>query len=315
MTPPALTIEPDCLGRTRLAENQMGAIIQKIKAQGLLNQEPPSNLQGRGVVIAGGGKYLKHAWAVCRHLRKLGWSEGIQVWHLGPAEMPEESKPLFHDLDAETVDALELRKLRPMRRLGPWELKTYAVLHCPWRHVLFLDADCIPAINPAEMFHHEDIQKVGSLFFSDVEVHNKSSWGHTYCGLKKPEKEWEAGQWIVDKQRAWMGLRWSFWLLEHSEVWFKMGWGDKYTTELGFRMSGVPHLVSTDARWCGWGIGQFWRNKMWFRHCMAAKRGDAAWPQEFADALADYELVVNGSYIDSSDHGQHTASEVPCFVR
>lgn len=313
MNPESTLIEPDCLGRTRLAENQMQAMIVKIKAHGLLNEEPPK-CSGRGIIIAGGGKYLNHAGAVCLHLRNLGWTEGIQVWHLGPKEMTEPAREAFAELQVEVVDALEMRKMRPMRRLGGWELKTYAIMNCPWRHVMFLDADCIPTINPAEIFNHVDVEKVGSIFFSDTAPHNVSPWGYIYAGLKRGEKEWEAGQYVVDKQRAWMGLRWTFWLLEHSDVWFRLGHGDKFTTELGFRISGVPHLVSKDCRWEKYGIGQYWRNARWFKHCMSAKRGEYPWPMEFANALADWDVMLSGA-VPSHVPVPAGVARSPLFVR
>lgn len=139
---------------------------------------------------------------------------------------------------------------------------------------MFMDADCAPAINPEEMFNHKDILKTGSLFFSDVGRHHQGSWAYVYCGLKRMEKEWESGQFIVDKQRAWMGLRWAYWMCEHSDAWFKLGHGDKLTWELGMRVSNSPHLVSLDSRWEGWGIGQYWAGKLWFQHQMGAKRGE-----------------------------------------
>jgi hypothetical protein len=280
-------IDPDCTGRGPLREVQLMGLVRKLKEKGTLNQPAPA-CEGRGIVIAGGGRYLSHAWAVCRHLRKLGWTEGIQVWHLGKTEMPDSARPRFAPLDVELVDALEMRRSRPSRTLGGWELKIYAVMNCPWRHVLFLDADCIPAVHPNEIFNDKDVLRAGSLFFSDIGAQNKTSWGYTYCGIRRNKFEWEAGQFVVDKVRLWMGLRWTFWLQEHSDVWFKLGYGDKFTTELGVRMSGCPHLVSEKATWEGWGIGQWWKDRMVFMHQMAAKRGEHPWSPEFADALAEW---------------------------
>lgn len=275
MTPSPLAL--DCIGRGKLTEQQMKAIIEKIKIQGLLQQEPPP-FHGRGIVIAGGGKYLSWAWCVAKHCRDLGWTEGIQVWYLGKAEMPEDAKPRFEELDVELVDALEMRKSRPMRILEGWELKIYAVMNCPWRHVLFIDSDNFPAVNPAEMFNHQDILKHGSIFFSDCFNHNKKGWGFIYAGIRPPSFEWETGQFIVDKKRVWMSLRWCFWAMEHSDVWFQLGHGDKFVIQVFFTMVGEPHLVSRESKWEGWGIGQSYKGRLWFRHSMGFKRGETGPP-------------------------------------
>lgn len=284
----------DCIGRGNLTENQMMGMIQKIKREGLLQQEPPE-CHGKGIVIAGGGKYLDWAWVVCKWLRGLGCQLPIQVWYLGAKEMPERAKPLFAELGVETVDTLEERQWKPMRRIGGWEMKPYCVMNAPWRHVMFLDADCFPEFNPEEMFNHQEIQRHGSLFFSDVARHHRSEWGYVYCGLFRKEKEWESGQFIVDKQRAWMGLRWTFWFCEHSDVWFKLGHGEKLLFELGFRTAQCPHLVSADARWEHYGIGQYWEGKRWFCHAMGYKRREAPAPHpQIAGLFLDWKEVYEG---------------------
>jgi hypothetical protein len=268
----------DCIGRGKLHESQLQGIVRKVKEQGLLWQEPPQ-CEGRGIVIAGGGKYAKHAWAVASRCRELGWQEGIQVWHLGPHEFTAEQHPLFAQIDVELVDAHEVRRWHPMRMMGGWEVKVQIAMRCPWRNVIYFDADCVPDLNPAEIFNHQDVQKVGSLFFSDCFNQHKTSWAYTFCGLKKLKKEWESGQFVVDKQKAWMGLRWVFWMCERADLWYKFGHGDKLCWELGMRIAEVPHLFSEDSRWEGWGIGQYWKNKRFFSHFMGAKRGDHPLPE------------------------------------
>lgn len=286
-TPTAL----DCIGRGKLNENQLQGMVQKVQKLGLLQQEPPP-MSGRGIVIAGGGKYAKHAWAVAARCRELGWTEGIQVWHLGPHEFTPEQRPLFERLDVELIDAHEVRKWCPMRMMGGWELKVQMTMRCPWRHVMYIDADCVPDLNPAEIFNHQDVVRQGSLFFSDAFNQHKSSWAYTFCALKKEKKEWESGQFVVDKQRAWMGLRWVFWMCEHADAWYRLGHGDKLLWELGIRISGVPHLISQDARWEGYGIGQYWKGKRFFKHWMASKRHEHPLPEEIERQFAQWDDLL-----------------------
>lgn len=290
-------IQPkDCLGFGKLTENQLMPVVQMVKQRGLLNQEPPA-CEGRGIVIAGGGRYLIHAWGVCNHLRNLGWEEGIQVWYLGPEEMPEEAKPKFHALGVELVDAYEIRKKIPARNLGGWELKTYACMNCQWRHVMFLDADAVTDVNPAEIFNDKDVRKAGSLFMADVGFHHPSDWGWTFCGLPKPELEWETGFFVVDKVKAWMGLRWAQWFFDHSETWFKLFHGDKGAIQAAFLISGVPHIFNTDARWePEFGIGHYYRGKRIVSHMMRSKRGESPWPEDFKQSMDEW----SGEHVSSS---------------
>lgn len=275
----------DSIGLPKFGERQSKAMIQMIQRTGKLLSEPP-DCEGKGIIIAGGGKYLSHAWVVCRILRQVGCKLPIQVWHMGEREMPKWARPMFGKLDAEPVDAYLVMKVHPVRQMSGWILKNYAIAHCPWRQVLFLDADCLPSRSPEELM--SEVEHTGGLFFSDVANHAPAPWGYIYCGLSLPEKEWEAGQYIVDKVAGWMGLRWAMWLNEHTDVFFNLVHGDKGTTELGFRMSGVPHIVSVEPHWAGWGISQRWNGVEWFRHCMAAKRGETPWPQDAARLFEEW---------------------------
>lgn len=265
----------------------MAGMVKMVKAKGLLVSDPP-NCAGSGVVIGGGGRYLSHAWAVAKHLRNMGWDGGIQVWHLGQKEMPSKARPLFSELDVELKDAEAEKQWAPIRILSGWTLKCYAVMRCPWRQVMFVDADCFPVVLPQEAWFDQDVQNVGTLFFSDVGRHHPSGWGYRFCGLRRTEKEWETGQFIVDKVRGWMGLRWAFWLNEHADVWYKILHGDKGTFEMGFRISDVPHLLSTECAWKGYGIEQSWKGRAFFRHCMAAKRGEHPWPDRIGDLFYEW---------------------------
>lgn len=281
----------DCLGFARFDVKQCKAMVDMVKRTGKLLSTPP-RCSGQGIVICGGGKYLSWSWAVAKWLRHLGCQLPIQVWYLGREEMPAFARGLFTALDTETVDTLSHLSAHPHRMLGRyvaekkwtyagWVAKNFAIERCPFEHVLYLDADCFPSVNPEELFALPEIQEVGSLFFSDVCSHRASNWPFVYCSLTPPKKEWEAGQKIVHKTKGWMGLRWANWLNEHMDTWGTLVYGDKETDHLGFRISGVPYLFSEDSVWSGWGISQRWNGKEYFAHAMAFKRGEHSppWPQ------------------------------------
>lgn len=283
----------DSIGIPRFTVQQAKAMVDMVKSTGRLNSEPPP-CEGQGIVIAGGGRYLSHAWVVCNIIREKGCMLPIQIWHLGAKEMPNWVKPHFAKLGAETVDAFEVMKKFPSNKMSGWHLKNYAIRHSPWRQVFFLDADAAPSGNLEDLMNDPEVKASGGLFFSDVANHCKTGWGYAYCGLSPSAKEWEAGQKVVDKVTGWMGLQWAIWLAEHSDVWFTLGHGDKFTDELGFRKSGVPIIVSTECEWAGYGISQRWKGKEWVRHCMASKRTEHPWPEDFQRRFWEFDSLALG---------------------
>lgn len=267
----------DSLGFPRITEKQLKPMVEMLKRTGRLDTEPPKSA-GKGIVIAGGGRYLSWAWVLCRHIRSLGCGLDIQVWYLGDVEMPRWAVPMFGKLGAETVDAFEVMRQHPYMQMSGWILKNYAIRHCPWERVLFLDADSFPVLNPQDFLDNELVRSAGAMMFSDVANHAKVAWAWIYCGLLPWEKEGEAGQYAVHKTIGWRGLNWALWMGEHAKIWFNLVHGDKDLTLLAFRVAQIPLIFSTENEWNPYGISQRWNGREWFRHSMAYKRGDGGPP-------------------------------------
>jgi len=276
----------DCIGLPRFTCQQAKAIIDRVKKTGALVSDPIPG-EGTGIVIGGGGRYLDWSYVLCRWLRHhLKCNLPIQVWHLGPKEMPGKASELFKQLDCETVDTFRIMLKNPVREMDGWILKSYAVRHCPWRHVLFLDADCLPALQPEEIFNDQDVQKVGSVFFHDVGKHN-TGFGYVDWSLIPLENEFESGQFVLDKLKAWMGLQWTLWASEHaSECFYQTGHGDKFVWECAMRSSESPHMIGGPSTWAGYGIEHQFKGRVAFRHAMAMKRRE--WPM-FPELLPMFE--------------------------
>jgi hypothetical protein len=266
----------DTIGLPRFTPQQAKAIVDRVRKTGALVCDPPE-CEGSGIVIAGGGRYLSWSWVLVKRLREMGCKLPIQVWHLGPREMPAQAIKLFAKMGAETVDAHAVMMKHPVREMGGWVLKSYAITHCPWRHVLFLDADCTAEILPEEVMNDSDVRKHGSLFFYDVGKHH-GPWGYIDCSLIPLENEWETGQMVIDKVTGWMAMRWINWMSEHSDVFYVTFMGDKGVFEAGYRMAESPHLIGGPSTWSGWGISHSFKGREAFTHRMAAKRGE--WPME-----------------------------------
>src|ERR1051325_2780671 len=207
-----------------------------------------------GIVICGGGvRYFTSAWVCINMLRRLGCALPIQFWHLGDQELDEQMASLLHPLGVECVDAFKMRKKLPVRRLGGWQLKPYALLHSPFREVLLLDADNVPVVNPEFLFDTPQFRRAGAVFWPDYHYREGAKAAAIWksCGLRQPrELEFEAGQILVDKQRCWPALRLALWFNENSDFYYDHLYGDKETFHLAFRKlkqpyALVPHPIHT----------------------------------------------------------------------
>jgi hypothetical protein len=128
----------------------------------------PGHFRGRGLVTcAGGERYNTCAWVLIKIARALGCTLPIQVWYLGPEERDERWVALVEDLGVECVDAAVVCRQHPHRGLSGWSLKSYAILHCPFREVLFLDADNMPVADPTYLFDVPSYRRRGAIFWPD----------------------------------------------------------------------------------------------------------------------------------------------------
>jgi glycosyltransferase involved in cell wall biosynthesis len=211
----------------------------------------PGTFAGRGIVICGGGtKYFSNAWVCIKMLRHLGCSLPIQLWHLGREEMDWRMEMLLKPLNVQTKDALEARQQHPVRRLFGWELKPYALIHSRFKEVLFLDADNVPVVNPESLFETPQFRDTGAVFWPDFGHLKPEAPIWKLCGVKfRDEPEWESGQILVDKERAWQGLQLALWYNEHSDFFYDYVLGDKETFHLAFRRLNLPvAMPSTPVR-------------------------------------------------------------------
>ena len=245
-------------GVSATAKNTLDEQALNIHSAGLLCSRfmetiPPyrGGFDGRGIVLcAGGSRYFTNAWVCIRMLRRLGCRLPIELWHLGKKEVDETMNALLRPYGVECVDAAKLRRRHPARILKGWELKSYAILHCRFREVLFLDADNVPVRDPEFLFDTPQFRETGAVFWPDYHGpgHNKKApaiWRS--CGLREPrEREFESGQIVVDKERCWRALCLCLWFNENSDFYYQYVHGDKETFHLAFRKVRQSYsLVST----------------------------------------------------------------------
>ncbi|MBI4324373.1 MAG: hypothetical protein HY674_03840 [Chloroflexi bacterium] len=197
----------------------------------------PDHFAGRGIVICAGGiEYFANAWVCVNRLRRHGCALPIQLWHLGDDEMDARMRAMVQPLNVACVDALEVRKRHPARRLNGWELKPYALLHSPFKEVLLLDADNVPLVDPEFLFETPQFRESGAIFWPDYGRlgPERSIW--RVCGVAyRDEPEFESGQIVLDKERCWRALSLCGWYNEHSDFYYEHMHGDKETFHIAWR--------------------------------------------------------------------------------
>lgn len=242
--------------------------------------DPLPQAKGYGIVmVAGGPNYLRMAYATISRVRDLGCKLRIQIWHLGPAEVDDESRRQFAHLKVEFVDAVKLNaETHDLLKVGGWEAKSIAIKRCPFRHVMLLDADSVPMIDPMEMFNSTEYNQFGAIFWPDIQDNRRSDEVFVSLGLKVGcFQELEAGQIMIDKIRHWKPVQLNSWFNYHSYYCYTMCHGDKDYPGLSFRKLGIPYLQGPPCKWQSYGIEHYWFDgRVAFAHEMHFKRSKTA---------------------------------------
>jgi hypothetical protein len=260
------------LGLIRTVEEARERVEQFISCQlsvvGLsTDNRQPTTANGRGIVIVGGGqKYLPGTYVLLRMLRHLGCTLPIEVWHLGPKEMPGEwgarlAQYVGHGgaiRDAYRVaDKLDEAGLAPRASPGMpiaatlygWECKLFALQWCRFAEVLLLDADNMPIRDPAFLFDEPEYLKHGAVFWPGPTP--EELWytvrRDTWRAFGIPDEEYrqecehETGQILIDKRRCWNCLALGNWYAQNGRTfYFKYQLGDKEILRLSWRKLRAP---------------------------------------------------------------------------
>jgi hypothetical protein len=206
----------------------------------------PQVMEGRGIVIPGGGHtYFPGAWVCIRTLRDVGCSLPIELWHVGEAEVDDEMRRLVEPYGVTCVDAENIRKCYPARFLQGWPLKPYAMMHSRFREVLLLDADNMPLVNPDFLFDDPMYRRAGAVFWPDKGTIGPDRKIWRLMGVPfTNEPAVEAAQLLVDKSKCWRALALTVWMnCGHADFWYRHLYGDKDTFHLAWRRLGLVYAM------------------------------------------------------------------------
>lgn len=109
-----------------------------------------------------------------------------------------------------------------------YHLKAIAVIQCPWREVLYLDSDSVPARDPEYMFKAPGYERLGIFCTPDYWKTSGNSPMWAIAGVKcRDEWEMETGQMFIDKARHLDVFYLIKYMLYNHHYWFYFSDGDK----------------------------------------------------------------------------------------
>ena len=227
-----------------------------------LDEKPPEQKYGRGVVTCAGGHcYQINAWVMINMLRKVGCTLPIQAWYLGERERNRAWEKLVEPLGVECINAYDYLDKYPHKRLYGWELKLYAIMHSPFAEVLFLDADNVAVRDPTYLFDDPYYEDYGAVFWPDGGRLGPERLAWKVFGNIPYRDEWEveSGQLVINKIRCWKALELGHWYMQNSNnFFFHHVYGDKEVFHLSWRKLGMKYAMPRKhLTHIGWVINQY----------------------------------------------------------
>lgn len=224
-------------------------------------RDPIPQFEGTGIVMAAGGRsYLRMAFITISVIRNNGWNIPIEIWHMGPKELPHDLKRRFNHLEVQFIDAHQVMKKVPSRTMGGFELKSYAIANSSFRHVMLLDADCEPIQSPETLFNSNEYKDTGVIVAPDIKLNRKGNTIFNLMGIPFTADFWEgeSGFIMIDKVKAWRALELTRWLNEFSDFYYRYVWGDKDLLPLSCLRLKMPYLMLPKCTWENFGIRHYW---------------------------------------------------------
>ena len=217
--------EPGGADAVQMHYNALESLIS-LKEQVL---PPPEQCFGDGVVIVGGGKFSEGIVIACKMLRKTGSTLPIQVWHRGPDQEPLPLALLKQIPGVEVINSLVHSSLyNPSRILRGWEQKLYALVHCGFERVLYIDADAYFVRDPEPLLNQ--LHNAPFVFWSDFEsMYNNVKWINVWPSGDRGVPGIQGGQLAIHRKKLWKTLLITHWMNQHSDFYYRHMFGDQDT--------------------------------------------------------------------------------------
>jgi hypothetical protein len=158
--------------------------------------------------------------------------------------MPAKRQADLTRYEVQCVDADQVRRRHPARRLDGYMVKVFAALHSPFEEVLFLDAHSYPCRNPEFLFELEDYRAQGAIFWPDVDAtDNRPQWAA--FGLARPRRPGSVNgdQFLVHKGLSWQPLNLAWFYHDHSDYYYRYCRPDKHILEVAWTHCARPFVM------------------------------------------------------------------------
>lgn len=150
-----------------------------------VNEQATRLFSGTGIVTVAGGYYFAPAILSIRMLRKTNSTLPVQVFLRNKSEYEKKiCQEVLPALNAECfVIQDHLRKYNPVK-VEHYQLKVLAILFSSFESVLYLDSDCIPLLEPKELFDSEPFLSTGLVTWPDYWIATEDPVFYNIAGLQ-----------------------------------------------------------------------------------------------------------------------------------
>jgi len=294
---------------------------------GVSHEYSRDRFEGRGLVYCAGGERLFiHLWInLCILRRVLNCRLPVEVWHFGAEELTPSMAALLEPFAVNIVDGWSYARDLPEGEWRGFALKSIAVVHSRYREILYLDTDSYPVQDPSFLFDELPYRWTGSCFWPDVwrTVPESQMWDILDLPFVN-EFEWDSGQVIIDKSRAWRALMLMSHLNRHHPYYYRHMHGDKMTFYAAWKKLDQPYamavtlakfIASTDCRRL---LNQYdFQGQLLFQHRVSADwsfppADFSRWPESVHEtACREFLEELRNKWPDSSRHCSPTQGGVP----
>ena len=232
-----------CPHTVRAHRDALERVVEMAEAE-----DYPGHTHEYGVVYVGGGRYWPGVTVGCHLLRRLGYSGPIQVWYGHHADTEPVEPADVAGLDVELVDALAVAERTKPRILRGWEAKLHALRHCPYKRVLYLDADAYCVSDPTP--HYSVLDHAPFAFWRDLPNCDRNvKWPMVWPSGDAGVPQIQGGQLWLDRERAWPLILTTDWLCQHSDYYFRHAFGDQDQWRIALAAGGWPWYEIGPAVW------------------------------------------------------------------
>jgi alpha 1,2-mannosyltransferase len=160
--------------------------------------------QGRGIVMVGGGRFLRIALLSIRLLRSTGTTLPLEFWF---GDTDEYNSIFCSEVETLNVQCRILGSHLGAGTVGRYQLKAFAILLSRFEEVLFLDADDFPVVNVDDIFDAPNYKITGAVIWPDYWSATASPWLFQIIGQQQRfHATCETGQLMWNKKKHFLSL-------------------------------------------------------------------------------------------------------------